>query len=68
LDSILIKEKASPKAGPWRSRKAQGFVVVTPGLAGVISAEGVRTLGGLVALAAGECAPEASSGFCSGGA
>ena len=40
----------------------------TLGLEGANSAELGRTLGGLLALAAGECAPETSSGFCSGGA
>jgi hypothetical protein len=45
---------------------AAGLAVL--GLAGIISAEVARLLGGLVALAAGECAPEDSSGFCSGGA
>jgi len=35
-------------------------------LAGAISAELARTLGGLVALPAGECAPDVSSGFSAG--
>ena len=39
----------------------------TPGLEGVICAASGRTLGGLAAVPVGECAPEDSSGFCSGG-
>jgi hypothetical protein len=35
--------------------------------AGTIVADSCFTLGGLLALPAGECAPEVSSGFWSGG-
>jgi hypothetical protein len=50
-----------------------GMVGYFPGAAApvfpcVIVPDSCRTLGGLVALAAGECASEVSSGFCSGGA
>jgi hypothetical protein len=45
-----------------------GWAGATPGLDGVISAAGGRTLGGLAAVAAGEWAPELSRGFCSGAA
>jgi hypothetical protein len=50
-------------------RQAQGFFdCAVAGLAGAIVADSARTLGGLVALAAGEWAPEVSSGFSAGGA
>jgi hypothetical protein len=35
-------------------------------LAGAICADSGRTLGGLAAVPAGECAPEVSSGVCEG--
>ena len=38
--------------------------MATPGLEGAISAELGRTLGGLAAVAVGECAPAVSRGFC----
>ena len=38
-----------------------------PGLVGAIWADSGRTLGGLPDVPVGECAPEVSSGFCSGG-
>ena len=46
---------------------AAGAGEATLGLDGVISAALERTLGGLAAVAVGECAPAASSGFCAGG-
>src|SRR4051812_24516616 len=39
-----------------------------PVLPDVMVPDSARTLGGLLAVAAGEWAPEVSSGFCSGGA
>src|SRR5688572_26669942 len=64
------KRKGQPEGWPWtRGKKLQGFFdCAVAGLAGTISAEFDRTLGGLVALGAGECAPDVSSGFWSGGA
>ena len=46
---------------------ADGPGVATLGLDGAISAAFGRTLGGLAAVAVGECAPAASSGFCAAG-
>ena len=54
--------------GP-RLRGGDGYLPVTaPVFPLVIAPDSVRTLGGLVAFAAGECASDVSSGFCSGGA
>src|SRR5262245_31389542 len=62
------KWEGQPGGWPWGASRRTYFLAVADagpveGLAGAISACGVRTLGGEVALAAGECAPEASSGF-----
>jgi hypothetical protein len=62
------KQKASPEAGLAACGHAvvQGLVAVE-GFAGVIFADSAFTLGGLVAVPGGECAPEVSSGFCVAG-
>ena len=62
------KREGQPQGWPSLSVAPDAYCFgPAPGFAGTMVAPSARTLGGLVAVPVGECAPALSSGFCSAG-